>query len=245
MLHIVVPMAGKSQFFDESFRFPKPLIEIGGKPMIERVLSSLQQIEQEKRFIFIINQDDASRYYLDEVLRLLAGSSSVVVKQQGEAQGAVCSALLALDHFNSTEPLLIVNADSIIEHDLNTILEHFESQRADAGTVCFTAVHPQWSYVLTDEDNVVIEAAEKRPISTNANAGFYYFREGKDFVQAAYSLIMKESTVQGRYFTSMTFNELILAGKRVVMFKIPNEQYHSFYSPEKVELFQRRIAINS
>lgn len=246
MLNIVIPMAGKSVFFeDKAFRFPKPLIEIEGRPMLERVLANLKTIAAEKRFIFMLNRDDVLHYHLDDVIRLLTDSSSIIVVQKGETHGAPCSALLAMEHFNSSDPMIICNADSIIEHDLNKVLRTFESQNADAGTICFDSVHPQWSYVLSDEDGWVAEAAEKRPISTNAIAGFYYFRRGSDFVTAAFNCIEKEASVNGRYFTSLTFNELILMGKKILMFKIPNNEYHSFYSPERIRLYEKQLSDQS
>lgn len=182
------------------------------------------------------------QYHLDNVLALLTEPSTVILRLHGETHGAICTALMAIEEYNSTQPLIIANSDSIIDADVNLALDFFIERQADAGTICFDSVHPQWSYVLADENGWVIEAAEKRPISTHAIAGFYYFRQGQDFVKAAFACIEKEAAVNGRYFTSLTFNELILAGKKVAMFKIDNSDYHSFYSPEKIRLYEKCLA---
>lgn len=244
MRNIVVPMVGKSSFYDDKqFQFPKPLIEVAGRPMIDRVVEHLGTLSAPRRFIFVINESDAQQYHLDNVLRLLTDESSIIIRQRGETGGAVCTILLAIEFIQNDEPLIIANSDSVIDFDLNQVVDYFESQGADAGTVCFESVHPQWSYVSLDDSGVVNQAAEKCPISKNAIAGFYYFKRGKDFVEAAMNCIEKDVSVNGRYFTSLTFNELILAGKKVVMHKISNDRYFSFYAPEKIKIFEKQANV--
>lgn len=243
MLNVVVPMAGKSSFFsDKEFQFPKPLIEIEGRMMIDRVIDSLKRIPDPKRFVFVINESDATQYHLDNVIKLLTDQSSIVVYQRAETKGAICSVLLGIEHINSEAELVISNADSVLECDLSQVLQSLRERNADAGTLCFESVHPQWSYVMADEKQKIIEAAEKRPISKNAIAGFYYFKRGRDFVSAAMNCIEKDVQINGRFFISHTFNELILDGKELYMVKVPNDKYHSFYSPDKVKLYERHLA---
>lgn len=239
MLNIVVPMAGNSLFFEEhELKFPKPLLEIKKKMMIQHVLDYLSTLEREHRYVFIINQSDAQQFHLDNVIRLLTNEDSVIIEQRGNTKGAVCSILLAIESINNDLPLIISNADQIIDRKLADVIKYFEEKNADAGAICFESVHPQWSYLLLDETSgKVVEAAEKRPISKNAIAGFYYFKRGRDFVEAAKRTIKKDVSVKDRYFTSLTFNELILEGKNVYPFLIKSEEYHSFYSPEKIQEF--------
>jgi dTDP-glucose pyrophosphorylase len=233
-------MGGKSLFFDDKrFVFPKPLLEIQGKTMIQHVIEYLNKIEGQKRFIFIINQQDADKYHLDNVVALLTDESSVIIHQQGDTKGAVCSALLAIDYIDTDAPLVISNADQIIDAGVNEAIAEFRGKGADGGAICFESVHPQWSYVFADPTGLILETAEKRPISRNAIAGFYFYKHGRDFVRSAMRCIEKDVNVQGRYFISMAFNEMILEGKSIRMVKIPNSAYHSFYSPEKIDLFER------
>ena len=68
MINIVVPMVGASQFFDDSeYKYPKPLIEINSKTIIELVVNNLSSISG-ANFIFIVNEDDCKKYHLDNVL---------------------------------------------------------------------------------------------------------------------------------------------------------------------------------
>ena len=41
-MKILIPMAGEgSRFVNEGYTFPKPLIDVGGKPMIQKVVENL------------------------------------------------------------------------------------------------------------------------------------------------------------------------------------------------------------
>jgi bifunctional N-acetylglucosamine-1-phosphate-uridyltransferase/glucosamine-1-phosphate-acetyltransferase GlmU-like protein len=239
MLTIVVPMAGASAFFPESeYRFPKLFQEVRGRPMVEVVVDNLRTIENVERFVFVINHSDAAKYRLDNVLRMLTGSRCEIVMQKAPTRGAVCSLLLAVSMLPQDSPLLISNADQIITHDLNRALHFFTRSTADAGVVCFRSLHPQWSYARIIDDDRVIETAEKQPISRNAIAGLYYFRRGSDFVAQAMNTIMKDRSHEGLYYTSTVLNEYILSNMDVRAYSIASNEYHSFYSPQKITEYE-------
>lgn len=238
MLNILIPMGGVADFDSEEYRYPKPLIEINGKPMIELVVACLNQIKGEKRFIFIVNAADCQKYHLDNVLRLITNDCGVVIQLEKETAGAACSALMAIDHIDNNDALMISNGDHIFNYDLNRVISGFESRSVDAGSVCFDSVHPKWSFVRLDENNKIIETAEKRPLSRNAIAGLYYFKHGSDFVRAAKKTIEKDASVNGRFYVAPTLNELVLEGKNLEIHSIPSSSYHNFYSPHKLKEYE-------
>ncbi|WP_080832505.1 glycosyltransferase family 2 protein [Cohnella massiliensis] len=240
MINIVVPLAGKGSSFKEKGElFPKNLVEINGKPMIEWVISSLK-IDIKHRFIFIIRNEDFKDYSFSYTLRLLSSDSEIVVAQQ-ETAGSVCSALLAIDFINNEQPLIIVNGDQIIQDNLfEQGINYFIRKSFDGGIITFPAVHPKWSYVRLDENNYVIEVAEKKPISKNATAGVYYFRKGLDFVNAAFRMIRKDIRTLGQFFVCPVYNELILDGRKIGVFSIEKEKMISLGTPEEVNQFKNK-----
>jgi len=237
---LLIPLAGPSSFFDkENYPYPKPLIEIAGKPMIQLVWDGLQHLPNKIRPVFVIRREDVLRFHLDNTLRLVAGKDSQIVILENETMGAACTCLMAIDHFDPHSQLLIVNGDQIIEDALPSALKHFVEGRFDAGVVTFPSVHPKWSYVRTDDRENVVEAAEKNPISRNAIAGAYWFSQGDFFTESAFLSIRHGAAVNGLYFLAPVLNELILANRRVGHFGIQAAQYHSFYSPQKIRDFEQ------
>lgn len=243
MIQIAVPLAGTSVFYTATeFQYPKPLIDMMGEPMIQRVIASIMTARFDKRFLFVVNQADAKKYHIDRVLRLIVGDEGVVVEQPGDSKGAVPSCLLLIDHLDPEQPLLICNSDQIMDADYDEILEYFRSNEADAGCVTFKSVHPQWSFVSFDERGRIAEAAEKKPISNRAIAGFYYFAKAKFFIAAAMRAIEKGSVTNDRFYISSTFNELILEDKKLLGYEIEPSKYSNFYSPEMLSKYIDRMS---
>jgi len=238
MLNILIPMSGELQFENDEFQYPKPLIEIGGKPLIQQVVECLQQIRQEKRFIFVVNKIDCQKFHLDDVLYLTTNKRCTIIELEKMTRGAACSALMAIKYIENSDPLIISNSDHIFEYDLDRIMNQFQSRDVDAGTICFESIHPKWSFVRLDEHGKIIETAEKRPLSKNAIAGFYYFREGSDFVRAAMKMIEKDANINGNYYTAPAINELVLENKNLEIYRIPANAYHNFYSPHKIKEYR-------
>lgn len=239
-MNILVPMAGRSQFFpDNDFPFPPQLLEISGRTMIERVVENLATVSPVSNFIFVLNNEDCRRYYLDSTLDIVTGGHCNIVRLEGETRGSACSALMAIDFINNDVPLLIANSDQIFDVQLDTLLSPLSE--ADAGVVTFESVHPRWSYVKCDENGLVVETAEKRPLSKNAIAGLYFFRYGRSFVEAAMQMIRKDDSVNGSYFVAPVLNQLVLQGMRIATSKIANDKYHTFYMPQKIADYEAKM----
>lgn len=238
ILNIIIPIAGTSELFEKAgYIYPKPLIEINGKPMIELVLENLLTIDMEKKFTFIIREEDSLNFHLDNTLRLLVPDANVVTIKK-PTQGALCSVLMSIDNIQSTDALLILNGDQLIDTDLDKVVRHFVKDEADAGVLTFSSVHPRWSFARTDESNRVVETAEKNPISKNAIAGFYYFSNAAMFIEAASNVLLKDTRVNDYFFISSAINEYVLMNKKVLNVSIGAEQYHSFYSPQMIQEYE-------
>lgn len=241
MINVLLPMAGGSANFDPKlFPYPSPLTEISGKPMIEHVVENLSEIGDECRFTFVVKSEDCRRFHLDNILMLLAPKDSQVIKLEGDTKGALCSALMAISNISDDAPLIIANSDQLFDGVLQKAVEELRQSGADAGCLCFNSVHPRWSYVRI-KDGFVIEAAEKKPISRNAIAGFYYFRDGRKFVQSGMRTILNDVSVDGRYYIAPVFNEIMLKGGKIHPIVISNDAYHSFYTPQRIDEYVNKF----
>jgi NDP-sugar pyrophosphorylase family protein len=235
-LQIIVPMAGKAARFQErGHTFPKPLLEIGNRSMIELVLQNLAP-PQPAKFTFICRKEHLSQFYLRDMLRLLAPGCEVI-SLENETGGALCSVLLAVDQLDLEGEVLIANGDQFISTSLEPFYQECRKPGLDGCILTFTATHPRWSFAKTDAEGNVTAVAEKRPISKQAAAGLFYFRRAKDLVEASERMILKGLTTSGQFFVCPVYNELILAGKKLRTHHLPDGTMHSLGTPEDVEVF--------
>ncbi len=234
MINILLPALGSSTFFQDSF-FPKTLYEISGKTMLERVIDNFSELPS-KEYIFVFSDEDCNRFHVDAAAKILTDGCKVI-KLRNQTAGALCTCLMTLEYIDNETPLIIANCDQIIQVDYNRVLSKFDEQNNDAGLILFPNIHPRWSYAKIKGDEVM-EVAEKRPLSKSAIAGFYYFRQGHFFVEAAKRAIMKDNSLDDIFYISASINELILMGKKIGYYDIKKEQYCSFYSPEKIKEYE-------
>lgn len=238
MLQIIIPMAGKAaRFAERGHTFPKPLLEIGNRSMIEMVLENLRP-PQPAQYTFICRKEHLSQFYLGDMLQLLTPGCRVI-PLENETAGALCSVLLAVDQLNLDDELLIANGDQIITTSLEPFYAACRQPNIDGCILTFTATHPRWSFAKTDASGRVIAVAEKRPISKQATVGLYYFRRARDFVEASEKMILKGLTTSGQFFVCPVYNEMILAGKHIRTHHLPDGTMHSLGTPEDVEVFMK------
>ena len=61
-MNILIPMAGEgSRFAKEGYTFPKPLIDVNGKPMIQAVVENL---DFNANYIFLVRKEHLKKSYL-------------------------------------------------------------------------------------------------------------------------------------------------------------------------------------
>ena len=97
MLKIIIPLAGSSELYTNAgFSYPKPLVEIDGKPMIQVVIEQFQSITEPFQAVFILKDEDVRKFHLDNTIRLLAPNSEIV-KLKSDTKGALCSILMTID----------------------------------------------------------------------------------------------------------------------------------------------------
>jgi NDP-sugar pyrophosphorylase family protein len=241
-MRILIPLAAKSSFFPpEEYPFPLPLIEIDGIPIIKLVVDNLSAINPDLEFIFVALAEDCRTFSLESIFNLVTNNRCKIIELQRPTKGALCSCLMAVDYFNDDQPLIIANIDQIFDLDLSTIIKDFQNRNLDAGVISFETVHPRWSYIQVNDNEEIVEAVEKKVISRQAIAGFLYFARGQDFVNAAMASIEHGASVNGHYYIAPVLNELILKDMNLGHHQIPNNLFHSFYLPQKIEEYERLL----
>jgi NDP-sugar pyrophosphorylase family protein len=231
-LNIVIPMAGAgSRFAAAGYSFPKPLIDVNGKPMIQLIVENLKP-KCEHRFIFICRGEHFEQYSLPQIFSRIAGNNYESIQINALTAGAATTVLTAVDLINSDEDLMIANADQIIDVDINTFISSARKSGADGTIMTFNSSHPKWSYARVDKKGNVLETVEKKVISDHATVGIYYFSHGKDFVEGAFSMIEKNIRLNNEFYVCPVYNELILKDKQIKISEIKSKQMHGLGTPE-------------
>lgn len=211
-MNVLIPMAGAgSRFSQAGYTFPKPLIEVHGKPMIQVVVENLNM---DAHYIFLVQKEHYEKYNLKQVLNLIAPGCDIV-QVDGITEGAACTTLLAKELINNDNPLIIANSDQIMEWDANEAMYAFTASNTDAGIMTFKSTHPKWSYAKVGDDGFVIEVAEKNPISDIATVGVYYWQHGSDYVKYAEQMIDKNIRTNNEFYVCPVFNEAVFDGKKI------------------------------
>lgn len=235
-MKVLIPMAGEgSRFTKEGYTFPKPLISVCGKPMIQLVVENL---DFDCEYIFLVRKSHVEKYtgLIDTLERITNGKFKYIVVD-GLTEGAACTALLAEEFIDNDEDLLIANSDQYIEYQAPNFNMLKNQTNCDAIVYTFNAVHPKWSFVKTNARGFITEVAEKKPISNIATCGIYWYRRGSDFVKYAKQMIEKDIRVNNEFYIAPVYNELIGGGKTLIPFYV--DKMWGIGTPEDLNLFLR------
>ena len=231
-MNVLIPMAGAGSRFEKAgYTFPKPLIDVNGKPMIQRVVENLNI---DAKHIFIVQKDHYEKYSLKHTLNLISPNCEVV-QVEGITEGAACTTLLAKKFIDNDEPLILANSDQYVEWESNQFMYSCMADDIDGSILTFYSTHPKWSYAKLNDDGFVTEVAEKKPISNNATVGIYFWKKGSDYVECAESMINKNIRVNNEFYVCPVYNEALLRGGRVKTFHV--DKMWGIGTPEDLNSF--------
>jgi HAD superfamily hydrolase (TIGR01509 family) len=233
-LNVLIPMAGAGKrFSDAGYAFPKPLIDVKGKPMIQAVVDNLAI---NATYTYIVQKEHYEKYSLDYLLNAITPNCNIV-QVEGITEGAAVTALLAKEFINNESPLIMANSDQIVDWSSREFVYELSAKNADGGIAIFKSSHPKWSYAKIDDSGVVSEVAEKKPISDNATVGIYYWKHGSDFVKYAEQMIQKNIRVNNEFYVCPVFNEAIQDGK--IVYALPVKNMQGIGTPEDLNSYLR------
>ena len=233
----VIVAAGGGQ--DSGGHAPPLLGERRGTLLIEKLF---RQIDFAENVVIVLQREQAMQQNIDSIVSVLRPDAQVVLAP-GPTAGAACSALLAVDHIDPGRELLLLNANEFVEVDPAEVIESFRKRDLDVGTIVFSSLHPRYCYARLNSEGLVEEVSEKRPISRNAVAGFFWWREAGDFFHCASHVIRTQNDVNGQFYICPTLNEMIMLGKQVGVFKIEAAAYHPLKTVAQSRDFEHGAAV--
>jgi HAD superfamily hydrolase (TIGR01509 family) len=230
--NILIPMAGAGTRFQKAgFTFPKPLIEVNGKPMIQVVIDNLGF---EANYIYVVRKEHYEKFNLKNFLNLITPNCKIIQVDE-LTEGAACTTLLAKEYINNDNPLIIANSDQFLEWNPMDFYYKMIETKSDGGIVTFRSTHPKWSFAKINEFGNVVEVAEKNPISDIATVGVYYYKKGSEYVKYAEQMISKNIRVNNEFYVCPIYNEYIGDGKKIRTHDI--DKMWGIGTPEDLEYF--------
>ena len=239
----LVPMAGiGDRFRREGFPQAKPLVPVGGMPMVRRRLRCLPNA---KRWIGACQLADLSNPALEPALNA-DGRAFTAVPVDGPTEGQACSCLLA-PLIDPDAPLLIAPCDAATVFDERA----YAALTADPNVNCLVWTfrnHPhanrnprQYGWVKTDADGWIEGVSCKTPISADVTKdpgviGTFWFRKGRFFLEAADALIAQNLRVNNEFYVDSSISVLVNQGRRARVFDV--RHYVCFGTPDDVRTYE-------
>jgi len=222
-------MAGKgTRLRPHTLSTPKPLLEIAGKSIVQRIVDLVTQstTTKIKNIGFII---ESKNLEIENMLFQMCTENNILCRvfYQGEPQGTAHAIYAAKKLLKG--PTLIIFADTLFEISSSFSLE-------SEGCIFVKEVKDPRAYgvVKVNKEGCVTEFIEKpeNPISNLAIIGLYYFRDGQVLTQAIKEILDSEIIEKGEYQITTALQSLTKSGFKFSTHIIDN--WLDFGTPKNV-----------
>jgi dTDP-glucose pyrophosphorylase len=205
---------------------PKPMLNIAGKPIIERTIENFIHQGFSKFYISVNYKKDVIKNYFKNGAEL-----GVEIKYIEERQKLGTAGALSLLDIKETNPLIVINGDIITSINFNELLDYHCKKNAEA-TMCVREYTHSIPYGVIDiEDDKMIGMTEKPEIKFNINTGIYILNTN----------ILSKIPKNTRYDMTTLFSMLIENKLKMGIYKLNDywmdigypEDYHNANSHAK------------
>ena len=218
-MYCIVPIAGPD-FFSPDYGI-KPLIPYNGSTLIESILVSRSWYKDIEEYIFVLQDTLHADTFISHMKK--KNIKATIVKLSKETRGALLSSAAAtsvIHDFSKTIVLDLVD----IEYDSTSLhpLEMFSTHNIEGIIPYFISDDPAYSYLITDENGMLVQSAEKKVISNKASGGTYFFKNIFSFMTAVTGVLKHESlySVNNSLFVCPAYNELVKKNKRILTIEV-------------------------
>lgn len=184
---------------------PKPMLQIGGKPILERIIERAVSIGVNQFVIAVHHLGDVIESHFGDGKWL--GAEISYVKEEQPLGTAGC--LRLLDPVPE-KPFLVTNGDVLTEVNYRRLLD-FHIQNQAIGTMAVQSFDWQNPYGVVKTEGIQITAYEEKPITSSlVNAGVYVLqREALELVNTSGAMDMPS-----------LFAKMKSSGQRIIAFPI-------------------------
>lgn len=240
-VQLVVPMTGVGQrFMNSGYSTLKPLIKTEVGTMIENVLEGFPSIQAP---LCIISESARDKSHLINLIKRVRPEARIV-EIPAHKKGPSYAVWFAREHIDQEKPVIVSYCDfSGIWSESEFLKEIYLS---DGLIQTYTGFHPhmirstRFAYVKKNIEEEVIDIQEKMPYTDNpmseeASSGTYGFKSGGLLIEAINSQINNEISLNGEYYTSLTYKSLIAQHRKIRT--ISMDRFFQWGTPEDLKDF--------
>ncbi len=219
-MKVVVPLAGPD------FELPNGSVKaehpVSNEPLLRNVLERRpwwqSGLVRDSDLVFVMRDSPRVRAFATGPLASWYPAARQVLIS-ATTGGAALSALAGVSLIADAEAPLCVDLVDIGYRSTLDVPAALAASGAHAIALVFSSTNPLYSYLRTDERGRVVEAAEKRVISSNASAGTYIFASPAVYLNAiAHNLDRRHEVMhKGFFFVCPLYNGVLAAGGRVIL----------------------------
>ncbi len=237
-VQLVIPAAGAGSRFREVGELtPKPLIEVGGFPMILWVLSNFQLNDGD--FIVIVCQaTDGLPGKLKEYLKAIPCEVEFL-EIDGLTDGPASTVAKAIPKLNVANPVIVANSDQFVSGGMTEYLNSVRSKKYPGTILTMKAFGNKWSYVGRDAVGKVEQVVEKIQISNEATVGIYAWENSQILKNSIQFLKESNLLVNKEFYIAPSYNYLLGRGLEIGCISVGNhgEKVHGLGTPEDLQNF--------
>jgi glucose-1-phosphate thymidylyltransferase len=190
-LDIIILAAGfGTRLYPLTLNLPKALLEVGHKPILDRIMSRVILIDGRFRVFLVTNAKFYSHFktWAETFKRSYHFNGEILILDDGrdsneERLGPIGDINFVLEKFDIMNDLMIIASDNIVDFDLNDIIS-LRQHRDSSVLVAYDfhdkeAVKKKFGVVQLDTDNRLFSFEEKppHPESSIAATGLYLIRK--------------------------------------------------------------------
>jgi dTDP-glucose pyrophosphorylase len=185
---------------------PKPLLEIGGKPILQTIIENFVKSGFRQFFIAVHYKAEQIKNYFGDGGRW---GISISYIDEVEPMGTAGAIGLLPDDLSDV-PMIVMNGDILTQIDFSRLLAYHNEQQAMA-TMCVRQYEYQIPYGVVSLEHQRIVNIEEKPLqSCLANAGIYVLDHS----------LVKSIAKQKKLDMPALFNQQIALGETVSMFAV-------------------------
>ena len=255
-MNIVIPMAGAGQrFADAGYTTSKPAIKTTDRrtgkklPMVVCATEDLPGVENEGHNVTYIDRTFHRENGVEKAIREYYPQADFITVED-LTEGQACTCLLAKQKIFNDEPLLIAGCDNGMVFDNNRFYEM--TKKCDV--LAFTYRHNQavlekpnaYGWMIVDEntgkikDVSIKKAVSNNPMEDHAIVATFWFKRGRDFVEAAEKMISENDRVNGEFYVDQVMKHCIELNLDVRAFEI--DRYIGWGTPKDYEEYEATLA---